>query len=58
MNCLHCASALSEPGEGPRALCATCSDEFPAASVDPRVMADLTRYWERRLMEGREKDWT
>ncbi|HWG89766.1 MAG TPA: hypothetical protein VNZ52_02860 [Candidatus Thermoplasmatota archaeon] len=31
----------------------------PVRRLDPPdIMAMVNQYWERRLMEGREKDWT
>lgn len=57
MTCIHCGAPVPEGSGDGRHLCPDCSRTLKAA-VDPRVMVELTRYWERRLLEGREKDWT
>ena len=57
MNCLRCTSPMPEDAPEEMHLCSGCAPGLQGR-VDPQLMAELTRYWERRLLEGREKDWT
>ena len=47
----------SEPLATEREVCLPCAEAI-RASVGPEAMAELARYWERRLVEGTERDWT